>query len=228
MKIVVDLFNQHSGDLTELKRMALLAWLNGADAVKIQLLNSQRIWGDNSRKYLEMSYFDFKDFVSFCNKHYIEVMVTPFDEEKVEWMLDLRIKTFKVASITVQQDLELVKKILNVSDDVIISTGKLEVGEFPFGHDGVKYLYCVAEYPTDDDHERLKHMSFGKNGYYGFSDHTIGLDWAFKSYNERSQMLEKHFTFNTNFQCDTEKAHICSFTPESLKQFKTAIRMKII
>ena len=62
MEIIVDLFNQHSGNVDELKRMALSAYLNGADVAKIQILNSKRIWGDDSRKYLEMTYDEVKDF----------------------------------------------------------------------------------------------------------------------------------------------------------------------
>ena len=42
MEIIVDLFNQHSGNVDELKRMALSAYLNGADVAKIQILNSKR------------------------------------------------------------------------------------------------------------------------------------------------------------------------------------------
>ncbi len=38
MKIIVDLFNQHSGDIDELMRLALSAFSNGADIVKIQYL----------------------------------------------------------------------------------------------------------------------------------------------------------------------------------------------
>ena len=81
MEIIVDLFNQHSGNVDELKRMALSAYLNGADVAKIQILNSKRIWGDDSRKYLEMTYDEVKDFYDFCNSHSIEPWATVFDEE---------------------------------------------------------------------------------------------------------------------------------------------------
>ena len=46
MKVIVDLFNQHSGDMKELKRLAMNAYCAGADIAKIQILNSKRIWGD--------------------------------------------------------------------------------------------------------------------------------------------------------------------------------------
>ena len=38
MEIVVDLFNQHSGNQEDLKKLSLSAWMNGANVVKIQLL----------------------------------------------------------------------------------------------------------------------------------------------------------------------------------------------
>ena len=47
MEIIVDLFNQHSGDTKELKRLALSAFLNGADVVKTQIIDSKRLRQDS-------------------------------------------------------------------------------------------------------------------------------------------------------------------------------------
>ena len=61
MEIVVDLFNQHGGNLKILKRMIELSYLSGADVAKIQILNSQRIWGNDLRKFLELTFDEVKD-----------------------------------------------------------------------------------------------------------------------------------------------------------------------
>ena len=73
MRIIVDLFNQHSGNLERLKKMALIASMSGADEVKLQLINSQRVYGDDSRKYLEMTYEQVKGFFDYCNNNSIKV-----------------------------------------------------------------------------------------------------------------------------------------------------------
>jgi|TARA_Y100000310_G_scaffold122315_1_gene120962 sialic acid synthase SpsE len=227
VEIVVDLFNQHSGNLNELKRMALSAYLNGADVAKIQILNSKRIWGDDSRKYLEMTYDEVKDFYNFCNSHSIEPWATVFDEKSLEWIVDLNTKRFKIASVTAAKDKDLCEKILSYNKETIISLGMYN-DEFPFGHDkNIKYLYCVSEYPTYLYNKKLRNMPKVFNddifSYYGYSDHAIGITPALQSYLRGAKLLEKHFTFNNFNQRETEKANLGAFTPDSLRQFKNLI-----
>jgi len=229
MKIIVDLFNQHSGDFKELKRMALSAHLSGADAVKLQLLNSQRIWGDDSRKALELTKDQTKEIFDYCRGMDIEILATVFDEEKLEWIDDLNVGTYKIASCTSKNDPKLCKKIISRNKTTLISTGLHDIDDFPFGvnNDNVGYLFCVAEYPTFLYNPKLKNMpnNFGSAyRYVGYSDHTIGVASALKAYFNGAEILEKHFTLDPYVQNVTEKAHLCSFTPETLRQFKNLIR----
>jgi len=225
MEIIVDLFNQHSGNVDELKRMALSAYLNGADVAKIQILNSKRIWGDDSREYLEMTYDEVKDFYDFCNSHSIEPWATVFDEESLEWIIDLNTKRFKIASVTAAKDKKLCEKILSYNKETIISLGMYNE-EFPFGFDSnIKYLYCVSEYPTHLYNDKIRKMPkiFDEKGYYGYSDHAMGIAPALQSYLNGSKLLEKHFTFNNFNQRETEKANLGAFTPDSLRLFKNLV-----
>ena len=52
---------------------------------------------------------------------------------------------------------------------------KFELNKFPFGFDkNIEYLYCVSQYPTQIDDERIKNMpNFSKKGYSGYSDHIL-------------------------------------------------------
>ena len=230
MEIIVDLFNQHSGDLLQLKRMALSAYLNGADAVKIQILNSKRMWGDDSRKYLEMTFDEVKDLHDYCQNIGIEFMATVFDEEKLEWLDELDIKRYKIASMTSagrsqdpKSDKILCEKTFSRNKTTYVSLGLCELNDFPFGfNDNIKYLYCVAKYPTPLHDEGLQNMpkEFSEKAYYGYSDHALGITAALQSYLRGSKVLEKHFTFGNFAQGATEKAHLCSFTPDMLKQYK--------
>jgi len=223
MEIIVDLFNQHSGDMNTLKRMALSAYLSGADVVKIQILNSKRIWGDDSRRYLEMSFEEVKEISDYCRGQGIEFMATVFDEEKLEWLDEIGVNRYKIASVTAKNDRELCEKILKKNKETIISLGGYEMGEFPFGFDdNIKYLFCVAQYPTFLHDKALKKMPdrFTDKGYYGFSDHVVGIAASVQSYFRGARILEKHFTFNRNIQNEYEKAHLCSFSESSLKTFK--------
>jgi sialic acid synthase SpsE len=92
MKIIVDLFNQHSGDINELKRLALIAYQNGADVAKIQVLDTKRIWGDDSRKYLEINYDQFAEIADYSRNIGIEFLATIFNEDHLEWLDKLCVK----------------------------------------------------------------------------------------------------------------------------------------
>jgi N,N'-diacetyllegionaminate synthase len=235
MEIIVDLFNQHSGNMKELKRMALSAFLSGADVVKTQIIDSKRIWGDNSRKYLEMDYFEVEEFSDYCRNIGIEFMTTVFNEEHISWLDKLDISRYKIASITSagkSQDPEgdkiLCNELLSRDREVLVSLGFSDIESFNYNkHKNIKYLFCVPKYPTllfDEDLKKMpKKFGTGKGDYYGFSDHTIGTTAALQAYLNGSLILEKHYSMDNFRQGATEKAHLCSFTPQSLKAFKNQI-----
>ena len=228
MKIIVDLFNQHSGDIEELKRMSMSAFLSGADIIKLQLYDCKRTWGDDSKKKLELTYGQFRDVYEYCKKHDIKIMATAFDEEKFEWLSGLDIDFYKIASFTSLNNKSLCEKILSKNKVTFISTGLHKTGEFPFGfNSNIRYLFCIAEYPTFLFNKKLKEMPIFKSEdgfYFGYSDHAVGISAALKSYFNGAQVLEKHFTNDINAQNITEKAHLCSFTPDSLRTFRNLIR----
>jgi pseudaminic acid synthase len=226
MKIAVDLFNQHSGNLRELKRLAMDAYCAGADIVKIQILNSERIWGDNTRKYLEMTYDEVKEIKDYCDTIGVEFSATVFDEKGLEWIDDLGVNFYKIASVTAAKEKELTEKILSRNKETIISTGMFEPGVFPYGTDSnIKYLYCISKYPTMLHDEKVRKMpkSFPGSGYFGLSDHCVGTGAALVAKVRGAQFLEKHFTSNVNIQNQFEKAHLCSFDATTLRKFKNDV-----
>ena len=121
----------------------------------------------------------------------------------------------------------LCEEILSRNKETFISTGLCNHNDFPFGIENrnIKYLFCVAKYPTPLYDSELNKMpdNFSRNGYFGFSDHTLGISAGIKSYMNGAKVIEKHFTMDNDRQGETEKAHLCSFNPESLKNFKNII-----
>jgi N,N'-diacetyllegionaminate synthase len=235
MEIIVDLFNQHSGDMKELKRMALSAFTNGADVVKTQIIDSKRIWGDDSRKYLEMSYSEVEEFSDYCRTIGIEFMTTVFNEDHIPWLDKLEISRYKIASITSaskSQDPEgdkiLCNELMSRNAETLVSLGFSDLDSFEYSkYKNIKYLFCVPKYPTNLFDPDLKKMPIRFNqvegDYYGFSDHTLGTSAALLSFLNGASILEKHFSMGNFRQGEMEKAHLCSFTPESLSSFKNQI-----
>ncbi len=221
MKIILDLCNQHYGSLDELKRMSLNAFLAGADAVKIQLMDSEKLLGVTDKKYRDICFQDAYSLAKYCDNIGIEFMASVFDEERFEWLDGLGVKTHKIASRTSKSDHKLCDLILSDGKPTIVSTGMHDFAEFPFEHsEQIDYLFCVSKYPTYLDDEKLAKMPYFKRpGYSGYSDHTIGIGAALRAYSRGATILEKHFSNNIFSQTKLEGGHLGSFDQHSLRNF---------
>ena len=222
MKIIVDLCNQHRGSLQELKRMTANAYYAGASAVKIQLLDSEKLLGTGEKKYRDISLEDATVLRDYCEQIGVEFMASVFDEERLEWAETLGVKAHKIASRTAKHDVALAEKILSKNKPTLISTGMHEIGEFPYGRDqNIDYLFCVSSYPTSLDDLRLAQMplQFSRSGYTGYSDHTPGLAAALRAHHHGATVLEKHFSNNLFAQSNLEGGHIGSFEQGSLRMY---------
>jgi sialic acid synthase SpsE len=226
MKIILDLCNQHHGQLEELKRMALAAFLGGADAIKIQLMDSEQLLGVTEKKYRDISFKDAYSLAKYCDNIGIEFMASVFDAERFKWLDDLGVKTHKIASRTSKRDLDLCDLILSDNRPTIISTGMHEIGEFPFGHsEQIEYLFCVSKYPTYLDDEKLAQMpTFNKKEYSGYSDHTVGIGASLRAHLRGATILEKHFSNNVFSQTKLEGGHLGSLDQESLRQLVNIVK----
>ena len=226
MKIILDLCNQHHGSLAELKRMSMNAFLSGADAVKVQLMDSEKLLGVTNKKYRDICFQDAYELAKYCQDIGIEFMASVFDEERFRWLDDLGVVTHKIASRTSKSDKKLCDVILSDGKPTIISTGMHEFAEFPFGQsEQIKYLFCVSKYPTYVDDEKLAKMPhFKRSGYSGYSDHTVGIAAALRAYSRGATILEKHFSNNIFSQTKLEGGHLGSFDQQSLRNFVNIIK----
>ena len=88
------------------------------------------------------------------------------------------------------------------------------------------FLRLKSKYPTFLYENEIKSIpaEFSESSYIGYSDHCVGIAPALRSYLSGAKYLEKHFTSDVFSQNVNEKAHLCSFTRESLREFKTIIR----
>ena len=226
MKIIVDLCNQHRGNLQELKRMAANAYYAGADAVKVQLLDSEKLLGTREKKYRDISFSDATILKDYCDQIGVEFMASVFDEERLEWAEVLGVRTHKIASRTAKHDSALAEKILSKNKPTLISTGMHDIEEFPYGHDqNIDYLFCVSNYPTSLDDPKLARMPlrFSKSGYTGYSDHTPGISASLRAHHHGATVLEKHFSNNLFAQSKLEGGHIGSFDRDSLRAYTNLI-----
>jgi len=214
--IISEIHPQHYGSMSEIKRMIIQSKIGGADIVKLQLYDSKKLWGDDNRKYLDISKDELFEINDFCKFHGIELSASIFDLNKVDWCSELNFKTYKIASRTVS-DKELCEKILSLNKKTIISLGMYdyEKNGKPFNDNpNIFYLYCVAKYPTALG--EIKMPDFKNSFFSGYSDHTIGISACLYAVAKGAKILEKHFSNSKAMNIETQLGHTGSMNMNDL------------
>jgi len=128
---------------------------------------------------------------------------TPFDDPAVDFLEDLNVPCYKIASFEAV-DLPLIRRVAETKKPVIISTGMatvLEIAEavetaLEAGCQNLTLLKCTSSYPASPENTNLITMPelgrvFGCN--FGLSDHTLGVGVSVAAVAMGASALEKHF-----------------------------------
>ena len=129
---------------------------------------------------------------------------TPFDETAVDFLEDLDVPCYKIASFE-NTDLPLIRKIAATGKPMIISTGMATVAELgetvqvarKTGCNDLILLKCTSTYPATPDNTNIltiPHMRDLFDCEVGLSDHTMGIGVAVASVALGATVIEKHFT----------------------------------
>lgn len=129
---------------------------------------------------------------------------TPFDATAVDFLVDLDVPCFKVASFE-NIDLPLIAKVAATGKPMIISTGMASVAEIDEavrtakanGCRDLVLLKCTSSYPASPANSNLAtipHMRELFGCEVGLSDHTLGIGAAIASVALGAVVIEKHFT----------------------------------
>lgn len=131
---------------------------------------------------------------------------TPFDETAVDFLEELDVQLYKVASFE-NNDIPLIKKIAATGKPMIISTGMASVAELDetvrvareAGCKELILLKCTSTYPATAENTNIStipHMRELFNVQVGLSDHTLGTGVAVASVALGATVIEKHFTLS--------------------------------
>ncbi len=220
MYIIAELHNQYSGDLATAEQMILQAKMFGAQAVKVQLYDSQRLYGDLSRQYLSLSFDDARRLQTYAQRLGVDFFASFFDEERLEWCLELDVPILKIASITLEQQPDLCRRAVATGKRTLVSLGRYDWKRrgAPFDAPNAEYLYAVSKYPTLL--EDLEMPDFRNALFAGYSDHTMGTTAACYAIARGARILEKHFILSPSLQKETEKAHAGGMTCDDLRAIR--------
>lgn len=131
---------------------------------------------------------------------------TPFDDTSVDFLEELGVQVYKIASFE-NNHLPLLRKVAQTGKPVIMSTGistlaDIEIAVKTLRENGCKdlvLLKCTSTYPATPENTNIStipHMSSLFDCQVGLSDHTLGVGVAISSVALGARVIEKHFTID--------------------------------
>lgn len=215
----------HNGDLRLAMRLVEAAADAGADAVKFQTFNADRLvtrsapkaryqqdetGGGESQhamlKALELPPDAFRQIQARCQELGILFLSTPFDDESVDLLDALAVPAFKVGSGELT-NLALLRHVASRGKPVILSTGMSTMAEVAeavtavrgSGNRELALLHCVSSYPAPPGEVNLRAMAALEAAFHvpvGYSDHTVGMAVPLAAVALGAAIIEKHFTLD--------------------------------
>lgn len=141
-----------------------------------------------------------------CKERGIMGFSTPFDDTSVDFLEDLGVPCYKIASFE-NVDLPLIRKVARTGKPIIASTGMTSVAELSDlvqtvrenGCTDLTLLKCTSSYPASPEGTNLRtipHMRELFGCAVGLSDHALGIGAAVASVALGATVIEKHFTLS--------------------------------
>lgn len=141
-----------------------------------------------------------------CRKLGLTPFSTPFDADAVDFLEELDVPCYKIASFE-SIDLQLIRKVASTGKPMIISTGMATVAELDetvnaaksAGCNDLILLKCTSSYPASPTNSNTRTIPHLKNLFdvqVGLSDHTLGVGAAVAAIALGATVVEKHFTLS--------------------------------
>ncbi len=126
-----------------------------------------------------------------CRQHRIQYLSTPFDATAVDFLEQLDVAAYKIASFEIT-DLPLIRKVAQTGKPLILSTGMATLSEIADavqtaraeGNHHITLLKCTSTYPATPETTNLLTIPILRaafNTHVGLSDHTHGIGAAIAS-----------------------------------------------
>ncbi|WP_099354146.1 pseudaminic acid synthase [Fredinandcohnia onubensis] len=247
--IIAEMSGNHNQSLDRALKIVEAAAKSGVHALKIQtytadtmtlnvensdfyINDSDSIWNGNSLYSLyQQAYTPWewhKPIFEKCRELDIIPFSTPFDETAVEFLEELGVPFYKIASFEVN-DIPLIKKVASTGKPMIISTGLATVAEIEeavrsareAGCKDIILLKCTSSYPASPENTNINTIPHLKELFQcqvGLSDHTLGIGVAVASVALGATVIEKHFTLSRS---DGGVDSIFSIEPQEMESLVT-------
>ena len=223
--IIAEMSGNHNQSLDRALAIVDAAAEAGVDALKIQtytadtmtidksdgeffIADKDSLWqGESLYNLYKKAYTPWewhKPIFDRCKEKGIIGFSTPFDDTSVDFLEELNVPFYKLASFE-NVDIPLIKKIAQTKKSLIASTGMATLAELDElvrtardnGCPEITLLKCTSSYPATPEGTNLMtipHLKQLFNCEVGLSDHTLGIGAAVASVALGATVIEKHFT----------------------------------
>ena len=212
MIFIAEIGMNYNGNFNLCYEMIKQAKLSGANIAKFQLG-----WRDGPGEINQLDKKKIQKIINWCKYHEVQPLFSIISDNAYKMIKNIKISKYKIASRSLKYNFELVKKIVkeNPKKEIIISLGMWNKKNLPFKNKNVKYLWCVSKYPAFNEDLRKFPKKFSKNLFFGYSDHTIGIETCLLAISRGAKLIEKHFTLDKSDT--TIRDHALSATPEEFR-----------
>ena len=253
--IIAEMSGNHNHSYEKALKIIDAAVEAGVDAIKIQTYTADTLTIDCDKEYFqvkvndawagntlyklyEMAYtpWDWQPKLKkYAEEKGVLLFSTPFDNTAVDFLEDMDISLYKVASFETG-DLELLQKIGSTKKPVIMSRGMTGLEELELaiktlkdaGAPQVAVLHCVSSYPATPEQMNLSIIPDIAKRFEiisGLSDHSMdslgGVVVPLISVALGASIIEKHFTLDRS-EGGPDAAF--SLEPKEMKQLVKAVR----
>ena len=248
--MIAEMSANHAGSLERAKEIIHAAKESGADCIKIQTYTPDTLTIDCSNQYFQVKNgtWEGENLYSLYGKAYtpwewqgalkeeadkagIDFLSTPFDRTSVDFLEELGLQFYKIASFEMV-DLPLLEYVASKGKPIIMSTGMGTLEEireaveavYSTGNRQLALLKCSSVYPADPADMHLRTIQDMKCRFgipVGLSDHSLGHMSAVTAVALGASIIEKHFCISR--EIDNPDASF-SMTPEEYRAMVDEVR----
>ncbi|MBL6980157.1 MAG: pseudaminic acid synthase [Anaerolineales bacterium] len=249
--IIAELSANHNHDYDLAVKMIEAAKQAGANAVKLQTYTADILTIQSDKEYFRVgggTLWEGRTLYDLYQEAYmpwewqrklkavaadlgIDLFSTPFDESAVDFLEDIAVPAYKVASFEIV-DIGLLEKIAQTGKPVIMSTGMATLAEIEEamntlrknGANQIALLKCTSGYPALPEEMNLitiPHLADAFQVPVGLSDHTMGTAVPVAASALGACIIEKHFTLSRSI-AGPDSAF--SLEPAEFKQMVDSVR----
>jgi pseudaminic acid synthase len=227
--IIAEMSANHAGSLERALEMIHVAKESGADCIKIQTYTADTLTIDCHNEYfnIDKGTWEGENLYSLYQKAYtpwewqdklmaeakkvgIDFLSTPFDNTSVDFLENLGMEFYKIASFELV-DIPLLEYVASKNKPIIMSTGMATLEEideaveaiYATGNRQLALMKCSSAYPAKSEEMNLSTITDMKRRFtlpIGLSDHSMGAFSATIAVALGANIIEKHFCLSRTIQ----------------------------